>query len=268
MPYLELDQIDDDRPETDYEFPAEPQDVNRRVHIPSYTGPIQSKLNFKPEYYGLKINECDLVKHNITILELVKSFGFEHWVVGRDEALGKKGIPHYHIHFKSDKKIDALRKQKQKIMPQWGHSAKLYSPRKNADDWYCWAGYAMKEMKVGTSEMTPDEILEIDKHIHTQAAFKQSKIDYVKKKEEKEDDKKDLKTRLFNNMDRTLKDVSCLGPVAVAVSEFYMKETEKAASMSVIKSYVWDYVLFRKIVSHEFYIRCGNSTDFFSMYIS
>uniref|UniRef100_UPI0040474E00 hypothetical protein n=1 Tax=Polynucleobacter sp. TaxID=2029855 RepID=UPI0040474E00 len=78
----------------------------------------------------------------------------------------------------------------------------------------------------------------------------------------------DLKTRLFNNMDRTLKDVDCLGPVAVAVSEFYMKETEKAASMSVIKSYVWDYVLFRKIVSHEFYIRCGNSTDFFSMYIS
>uniref|UniRef100_UPI004048B987 hypothetical protein n=1 Tax=Flavobacterium sp. TaxID=239 RepID=UPI004048B987 len=69
------------------------------MRVPPVPPSKQKKLDFKPEYYGLKINECDLVKHNITILQIVKLFDFTHWVVGRDEALGKKGIPHYHIHF-------------------------------------------------------------------------------------------------------------------------------------------------------------------------
>ena len=82
----------------------------------------QPKLKIKPDYYGLKINECELEKHHTTVLEIIKKFGFTTWVVGRDQQLSKKELPHYHIHFKSPKTIEALRKQKQKEMPNWGMS--------------------------------------------------------------------------------------------------------------------------------------------------
>lgn len=234
--------------------------------IPDYKGPIQTNLNFKPEYYGFKINECDLVKHNVTILEIVKSFGFDQWVVGRDEALGKKGIAHYHIHFKSEKKLDALRKQKQKVMPQWGHSAKLYSPRKNADNWYCWAGYALKEMKVGMSEMTPEELTEIEKHIHTQAVIKQSKLNYSKKEDDKKQEKKDLETRIYDKLDKDYLgkwQTGDIGKIACRFCEIYFEEVGEMPAATTIKGKVWKWLYTRKIITMETYVYY--TTDFFSM---
>lgn len=248
--------------------PEDAQPANKKVEPKK--GPKQTKLNVKPEYYGLKINECELSKHNVTVLEIIKKFDFTTWVVGRDEVLGKKSIPHYHIHFKSTKTIDALRKQKQVVMPNWGRSTKLGPPSSDMDNWYCWAGYATKEKIIGMSSDISDlDKVEIAKHAHTQATIKKSKLDWSNKQDEKEEAKKDLKTRMYNHMDKQLvPGYSTLGPVAVMVSEFYLGDVQKVASMMVIKGYVWEYVLLRKIVTHEFYVRCGNSTDFFSMYIS
>jgi len=269
---LDYSNLDDERPEEDILYDMAGQGESRVPPVPPYTGPkeppekIQSKLDFKHGYFGLKINECDLVKHNVTILEIVKSFDFTHWVVGRDEALGKKGIAHYHIHFKSDKKIEALRKQKQKVMPQWGHTAKLYSPRKNADNWYCWAGYALKEMKVGMSEMTPDEIVEIDKHIHTQAVIKQSKLNYAQKEDDKKQEKKDLETRIYDKLDKSYLgkyEPGNIGDLAVLFGEIYFEEVGEMPPATTIKTKVWKWLYTRKIITMKTYVYY--TTDFFSM---
>lgn len=234
-----------------------------RIVIPSCKI-TQPQLDFKPEYYGLKINECELVKHNITVLEIVQLFGFEYWVVGRDDALGQKGIPHYHIHFKSNKKIDALRKQKQKVMSNWGQTTKLYSPRKNADDWYCWAGYALKEMKVGISpNHTPEEIVEIEKHIHTQATIKKSKLKWSQKEEAKKEEKKDLETRIYDKLDKEYLAKPGLYEVLVIAETFgtlYFQEVGEMPPATTSKSKVWKWLYTRKIVTMREYMDA--TTDF------
>lgn len=223
----------------------------------------QTKLDFKPEYYGLKINECELVKHNITVMEIIQQFAFEYWVVGRDDALGHKGIPHYHIHFKSDKKIDALRKQKQKVMPNWGQTTKLYAPRKNASDWYCWAGYALKEMKVGlSSNHTPEDIIEIDKHIHTQATIKKSKLNWSEKEVAKKEEKKDLETRLFDKLDKEYLGKSYAEGLDICATfgEEYFKEVGELPSGHHTKSKVYKWLFTRKVITMRQYM--DETTDF------
>lgn len=223
----------------------------------------QTTLAIKPEYYGLKINECELDKHNITVMEIVVKFGFKSWVVGRDDQLGHKNIPHYHIHFKSDKTIDALRKQKQVVLPNWGHSTKLYPPRKNGSDWYCWAGYAMKESKIGMSnDHTADDNIEIDKHIHTQAAIKKSKLNWSEKQAAKKEEKKDLETRIFDKLDKEYLGKSCVEglDLCAAFGEEYFKEVGELPSGHHTKSKVYKWLFTRKVITMRQYM--DETTDF------
>ena len=219
---------------------------------------LQTKLTFKPEYYGLKINECELTKHNITVLEIVKRFGFETWVVGRDEALGKKGIAHYHIHFKSKKNIAALRKQKQVVLPNWGLTTKLGPPRKDhSKDWFCWAGYATKELLVGMSnDITPDDKIEIAKHAHTQAVIKQSKLNWSDKQDDKKEAKKDLETRLYDILDKALlgKPEVYTELVALHFCNAYFADVGELPPATTLKSKVWKWCVSRKICSMEEYV--------------
>lgn len=223
----------------------------------------QTKLKIKPEYYGLKINECELEKHGVTVLELVKKFGFETWVIGRDENLGKNGVPHYHIHFKSKKTIDALRKQKQVIMPNWGHSTKLGPPRSTFDNWACWAGYAIKERCIGMSDnITADEACEIDKNAHTQAVIKQSKLNWSQKQDDKKQEKKDLETRIYEIIDKEFLTKDAIDTIRLAgrYGECYFNEVGEMPPATTSKSKIWKWLYTRKKVTMEFYMM--NTTDF------
>jgi len=224
-------------------------------------------VNKRPSYYGLKINETELVSHNKTILEIVTLYGWTTWVVGRDEALCKKGVPHYHIHFKSDKTIEALRKQKQSVMPHWGHSTKMGPPKKDhVDDWYCWAGYAVKEKIIGMSgDMTEEDIQEIKKHAHTQAVIKKSKLDWSNKQDEKKQEKKDLETRLYEQLDKDfpLYYKGDLGKLAVKYCEAYFNEIGEMPCATAYKSKCWKYLYLRKHISMDTYVYY--TSDFFSM---
>lgn len=217
----------------------------------------------QPNYYGLKINECELKVHNKTVLEIIALFGWTTWVVGRDEVLGKKGIPHYHIHFKSTKTIAALRKQKQVVMPHWGHSTKLAPPKKDVDNWYCWAGYAIKEKEIGMSpDITEEDKVEIRKHAHTQAAFKKSKLDWSNKQDDKKQEKKDLETRLFELLDKEFLELPSVDSQTVAerFGEHYFSDVGEMPPSTTSKSKVWKWLYTRKFVTMRTYM--NNTTDF------
>jgi len=224
----------------------------------------QTKLDIRPAYYGLKINEIELEKHNTTCLELIMAFGFQTWVVGRDETLGQKGIPHYHIHFKSDKTLSALQKDKQKIMPNWGRSTKLGPPRKHGDDWFCWAGYAVKEQCIGMSDMSEEDKQQIRLHAHTQATVKKSKLKWAEKQEEKKQEKKDLETRMFEALDKVYLGKTDVQPkdVAIKYCELYFDDVKKMPCPTTLRSEVWKYLISRKFSSFETYV--FYNSNFFS----
>lgn len=238
--------------------PEDAQPANKRQK----KGPVQTKLTIKPEYYGLKINECELTLRNMTILEIITKFDFKTWVVGRDEALGKKAVPHYHIHFKSSKTIEALRKQKQLVLPNWGRSTKLSPPSSDKDNWYCWAGYATKEQIIGMSnDITDEDKIEIAKHAHTQATIKQSKLNWSNKKDEQKEQKKDLESRIYEILDKEylgktfpVVGMSDLAQIGVTFSKAYFEEVGELPPGTTLKSKVWKYAITRKIAPMEFYV--------------
>ncbi len=262
--------VDDREVEIDFSKIEGPGEM-RVPPVPDYVPKKKTRqtqlTNKRPGYYGLKINECELEAHKKTVLEIISLYGWTTWVVGRDEVLGKKGVPHYHIHFKSDKTIEALRKQKQSVMPHWGHSTKMAPPKKdNIDNWYCWAGYAVKEKIIGMSnDMTPEDIQEIKKHAHTQAAFKKSKLDWSNKQDEKKQEKKDLETRLYEQLDKDFLSYykGDLGKLAVKYCEVYFNEVGEMPCATAYKSKVWKYLYLRKHITMDTYVYY--TSDFFSM---
>jgi len=262
--------VDDREVEIDFskiEGPGEMRVPPVPEHVPKKKTKQTQLVNKRPGYYGLKINECELEVHKKTVLEIVSLFGWTTWVVGRDEVLGKKGVPHYHIHFKSDKTIEALRKQKQSVMPHWGHSTKMGPPKKdNIDNWYCWAGYAVKEKIIGMSnDMTPEDIEEIKKNAHTQSAFKKSKLEWSNKQDEKKQEKKDLETRLYEQLDKDFPSYykGDLGKLAVKYCEAYFKEVGEMPCATTYKSKTWKYLYSRKHITMDTYVYY--TSDFFSM---
>jgi len=205
------------------------------------------------KYYGLKINEDVLTLKKQTILEVIVLLGLENaeYVVGRDERLCKREKPHYHIHFKDDRTLDALQKYKQRVMPGWGRTTKLYPPKNRVDNIMCWYGYAVKEQLIHASE-TIDKVI-LAQEAHTQAAFKESKMNYRKQQEEKKAARADLQTLIFTQLDSIpLKHE--FYEVAVWVSKFFFTEVKCPAIRSQIEKYTWTYLLEREYKSHEDYI--------------
>ena len=196
------------------------------------------------KYYGLKINEEVLIVKDKTILEVIVLLGIEdgEYVIGRDEALSADTKPHYHIHFKDERTLDALQKHKQRVMPEWGRTTKLYPPKDRVDNIMCWYGYAVKEQLIFASD-TVDKVI-LAQEAHTQAAYKQSQLNYGKQQEEKKVARQDLQTLIFTQLDNIpLKHE--FYEVAVWFHKFFRLETKHVPIRSQIEKYVWDYLIDR-----------------------
>jgi len=201
--------------------------------------------------YGIKIPEFVLDEKKLVIDDVRKLLKLEKsYVIGYDTKFMKsRENPHYHIHFADSRNIEALRKWKMKAMHLWGKAVKLYQAKtKKISDPNAWYGYAVKELNFFTS---PD--LDYDK-IHNQSiiqlAFKQSKLDWMKKKDEKEEEKTGLKQRLFSFLAETpgLDDFrSLVGPFQRA----YFEEVKKLPCKSIIESYIWEYLISSGLKTYE-----------------
>lgn len=223
----------------------------------------QKLLREKPEYFGLKINEDDLAKHKTTIGEIIAKFKFEVYVIGRDERLSKKEKPHFHIHFKSCKSLASLQKKKQEVMPRWGKTCKIYPPRKNNDNWFCWAGYAIKEQEIFISDTVPEtDRVEIRQYAKAMAMIKENKINWSKKQDDKKQEKKDLETRLYDALDMEFKLKAKVNPMDVAIKfgEVYLAEVGELPSGHHVDNKVWKWLYLRQIVTMRDYM--GYKTSF------
>jgi len=202
--------------------------------------------------YGIKIPQFVLDEKKLVIDDVRKLLKLQSaYVIGYDTKFMKsRENPHYHIHFSDSRNIEALRKWKMKVMPLWGKTVKLYQAKnKKISDHNAWYGYAVKELNFYTS---PD--LDYDK-IQNQAiiqlAFKQSKLDWMKKKEDTEEEKKGLKERIFSNLETNFwfcKDFRSLLP---QFQKIYFDEVKKLPCKSIIESYIWEYLISREFKTYE-----------------
>lgn len=239
----------------------------KKVDTPPTTPVVEidpEKKAIAYKYYGIKINEQTLVEKNKTILEVLKDFGITtSYVIGRDHTLCSKAKPHYHIHFKDERTIDALRKHKQKVMPKWGHTTKLYPPKAKIGDWNAWAGYAVKEQKIAVSEDIDETELTIQSRI--QAEFKKSKMNWGKRQEEKKQEKKDLKTRIYEVLDVVVVDnqpeegqtrhtMAWYKVLAIPFCKTYRLETKSVPNPNMIRNFLWTYMIEKNIATDADYV--------------
>lgn len=151
-------------------------------------------------YFGLKVNLAILTEKDWKIEDVVSALAIdklEH-VIGYDHQLAEKQQPHYHIHWTDTRSLEALQKAKQKAMPQWGRTTKLYAAKDLHGDVYCWYGYAVKEQQIFKSEAL-DQVL-INQHAHTQAVIKRSRLNYAKDQATKKDEKRTLEEQIFDRV--------------------------------------------------------------------
>jgi hypothetical protein len=150
---------------------------------------------------GLKVNKSTVEEKKMTIQEILKLMNITRdYAVGLDEKVSKKQIPHYHIHFTYYGTHSALTKYKQRKMPKWGASTKLYKAKaKHGSDLYAWYGYACKETII---EVSPEiEMEKLKQNAHTQKAFWESKQKYGEKIEMKKLHAVSNEEKLFQFLD-------------------------------------------------------------------
>jgi len=211
------------------------------------------------KYYGLKINEETLEAKNKTILEVVELLGItENYVVGRDEALSAEKKAHYHIHFKDERTLDALQKYKQRMMPNWGRTTKLYPPKDRVDNIMCWYGYAVKEQVIAVSDGIDKTVLA--QEAHTQNAFKKSQLNFGKAQQEKKEQKKDLETKLYEQLDEIPIEYNFYH-TAVWLNKFYLEETKNLPTRQQRERLVWAYLINRGHKTHEDHIMWEYSSN-------
>ena len=215
--------------------------------------------------YGLKINLSDLEDRGLTIEDI---YGPSYWnltahfVVGLDRQLATENKPHYHLHWKDTRTLEALRKFKQKVMPNWGHCTKLYVAKtKDASekaDPLAWLGYACKENLIFASDDIDRVALE--KHAHTMAEFKKSQLKWGAKKELKKEEASTLEQRIFSKIDAHPPDTNPYEPyfiylTHVLVSKYYYAETEEACPARLLQKYTYKYLFSKKYLTHEDYVK-------------
>lgn len=210
---------------------------------------LTSRKAIAYRYYGLKINEDTLTAKKTTLMEVIALLGLKEYVIGRDEALSATKKSHYHIHFRDDRTLDALQKYKQRVMPEWGRTTKLYPPKDRVDNIMCWYGYACKEKLIHATE-TIDPVA-LAQEAHTQHAYKQSQLNYGKQQEEKKAQKKDLETTIFTQIDDLPLTHKDFFEVAEWVHKFFFTEMKTCPSHSQIEKYTWDYLLSREYATHK-----------------
>lgn len=199
------------------------------------------------KYYGIKINKTTLDLKNATPQTVIDLLGLQdsEYVIGFDEQLCKEKIPHYHIHFRDERTLDALQAHKKRHMPNWGLTTKLYPPQKREENFECWCGYAVKENFVAHNKLK--DILLVEKEAHTQKAYKQSQLNYGALQEEKREAKKDIQAFIYKELDDMELVLSYeFFPVAVQITTLYRDNVKVTPIRSQIEKLTWDYLLDRK----------------------
>lgn len=212
---------------------------------------LRLQTNWK--YYGIKINKTTLELKNATPQTVIELLGLQdsEYVIGFDEQLCKEKIPHYHIHFKDERTLDALQAHKKRHMPNWGLTTKLYPPQKREENFECWCGYAVKENFIAHNKLK--DILLVEKEAHTQKAYKQSQLNYGALQEEKREAKKDIQAFIFNALDEMPVSYEFY-PVAVQIATLYRDNVKVTPIRSQIEKYTWDYLLDRKHKTMDEYV--------------
>lgn len=209
----------------------------------------------KPLLMGLKVNASTLLEKEVTVAGLAKLLNItENYVIGLDSELSNEGIPHYHIHFLYEGNLAAIRQLKQRKLKGFGKSTKLsQADQKEHSDPNCWLGYAIKETAIYVCPKL--NRIEIDKHAHTQAEFKKSKLKWGAKKEKIKVDKKNTEEELFNKLDAYKGTFKIFNQYAAKISEIFLTESDIFLPSSRLEYYTWKYLLKRKIISHGCYVR-------------
>lgn len=237
--------VDEDHPTSQLPLPPS---MNIKIKKDPTATPVAVDLTTRKavayRYYGLKVNQDVLDLKKKTIQDVIELLGLkDSYVIGRDEALSANGRAHYHIHFKDDRTLDALQKYKQRVMPEWGRSTKLYPPKDRVDNIICWYGYAIKEKVVYISPEIDKHQLELEQH--TQAEFKKSQLNFGKQKQEKKEQKKDLETSIFSQLD-DLPIQYEYGIVGHHVTRIFREITDNPPIRSQVERIAWKYLTARK----------------------
>lgn len=204
---------------------------------------------------GFKVNVSTLEAKNVTIEEVRNLLEItEHYVIGLDTMYSINEVPHYHIHFYSDRSFLAMQQVKKRKLKGYGTSTKIYNPKKDVkvSDPYCWYGYAVKEQFISKS-LDVDEI-QMNINAHTQLEFKKSKLKYGKKMEDKKEVKKTYEQKLFELTDKFYLKGSQFIDTAKHISRISMEELESFLTISRVEYYTWKYLLTRKHITHLQYL--------------
>jgi len=205
--------------------------------------------------YGLKINEDTLAIKNVKIEDIPELLGItELFVIGYDTQLSKTQQAHYHLHWYDTRLLPAVQKAKQRAMPNWGHTTKLYPAKiKNEEeaDPYAWFGYACKEKIYFKS---PDiDLQKLEMHAHTQYEFKKSQIKYVEQKKEKVESKNTFEDELFTFLDDHPVGLKRFTEVATAITRYIFQTHGKWITKTPLEMHTWKWCVSRGHFTFEMY---------------
>lgn len=211
--------------------------------------------------YGLKINQHVLDDKGVSIYEIIDMMGITTctYVVGFDTKLSESAKPHYHIHWSDSRSLEALRKHKGRCMKAYGKDTKLYPAKKiEGSDFYVWYGYAVKEeFVVGSSDIDLDR-LKVEAQV--QAKIKKDKLKYEDKKEFKKAQQQSFEDKLYALMDEHYSGTTCymqpeLWWWADKMYSFALYNLERHLTRTPLEIYTWKYLLSRKIINTEVYVK-------------
>jgi len=161
---------------------------------------------------GLKINKevIDKMK-DISVKDIADWFTPHHngcFVIGLDSkyfgSSKTESKPHYHIHFFTDSKEEAVKTMKSKKLADLksqgyetgGRTTKMYIPKdKEGADPLVFIAYAIKEQVIWSHDSYKTEQMELLRH--TQLEVKRLRSVYQSKEQEKKDTKKEFKELMY-----------------------------------------------------------------------
>lgn len=208
---------------------------------------------------GLKVNVATLQEKKVSIEEVAKLLLItEKYVIGLDEFVSLKSVPHYHIHFEYEGNYDAIQKLKCRKLKEYGKSTKLYQAKDKKDsDPYAWYGYAVKEKLIAKSEDIDESMLAIN--AHTQLEFKKSKVSYGEKIEVKKTEKVNFEESLFDQIvylkSKGLEEPTRFTDYATLISRISWELHKRILLPNRVEYYTWKYLLTHNVVSHFIYVR-------------
>lgn len=207
---------------------------------------------------GLKVNVATLHEKKVSIEEVAKLLWItEKYVIGLDEHVSIKSVPHYHIHFEYEGNYDAIQKLKCRKLRDFGKSTKLYQAKdKKESNPYAWYGYAVKEKLIAKSEDIDESMLAIN--AHTQLEFKKSKINYGEKIEVKKTEKVTFEESLFDEivyLKSQGEEPKRFSDYAALISGISWKLHKRILLPNRVEYYTWKFLLTHKIVTHFIYVR-------------